>query len=110
MKTLTICLMVILGACADPPGPIATNWCDRLPRPGYAALERISISDDWFEVYRVAPGVLGVRQVSVFVKGPGSGRESAVRAIQAAGIKVTMIRDVTTIPHNGCRPPKRRRV
>ena len=52
----------------------------------------------------------GVRQVSVYIKGPGSGRESAVRAIQAAGIKVTIIRDVTPIPHNGCRPPKRRRV
>ena len=52
----------------------------------------------------------GIRQLSVHVKGPGSGRESAVRAIQAAGIKITMIRDVTPIPHNGCRPPKRRRV
>ncbi len=52
----------------------------------------------------------GVRQVSVYVKGPGSGRESAVRAIQAAGIKITLIRDVTPIPHNVCRPPKRRRV
>jgi small subunit ribosomal protein S11 len=52
----------------------------------------------------------GVRQVSVYVKGPGSGRESAVRAIQASGIKITLIRDVTPIPHNGCRPPKRRRV
>ena len=52
----------------------------------------------------------GVRQLSVCVKGPGSGREAAVRAIQAAGIKITMIRDVTPIPHNGCRPPKRRRV
>jgi small subunit ribosomal protein S11 len=52
----------------------------------------------------------GVRQVAVHVKGPGSGRESAVRALQAAGIKVTMIRDTTPIPHNGCRPPKRRRV
>ena len=52
----------------------------------------------------------GVRQISVYVKGPGAGRESAVRALQAAGIKVTMIRDVTPIPHNGCRPPKRRRV
>ena len=52
----------------------------------------------------------GVRQVSVYVKGPGAGRESAVRAIQAAGIKVTLIRDVTPIPHNGCRPKKRRRV
>ena len=52
----------------------------------------------------------GVRQASVYVKGPGSGRESAVRAIQAAGIKVSLIRDVTPIPHNGCRPKKRRRV
>ena len=52
----------------------------------------------------------GVRQLSVYVKGPGAGRESAVRALQAAGIKVTMIKDVTPIPHNGCRPPKRRRV
>ena len=52
----------------------------------------------------------GVRQVSVYVKGPGSGRESAVRAIQAAGIKVTLIKDVTPVPHNGCRPKKRRRV
>ena len=52
----------------------------------------------------------GIRQLSVFVKGPGSGRESAVRALQAAGIRITLIRDVTPIPHNGCRPPKRRRV
>ena len=52
----------------------------------------------------------GVRQLSVYVKGPGAGRESAVRALQASGIKVSMIRDVTPIPHNGCRPPKRRRV
>ncbi len=52
----------------------------------------------------------GMRQVEVFVKGPGSGRESAVRSIQAAGLTVTAITDVTPIPHNGCRPPKRRRV
>lgn len=52
----------------------------------------------------------GLRQVEVFVRGPGPGRESAIRAIQAAGILVTTIRDVTPIPHNGCRPPKRRRV
>ena len=51
----------------------------------------------------------GVRQLSVYVKGPGSGRESAVRALQAAGIRITMIKDVTPSPHNGCRPPKRRR-
>ena len=52
----------------------------------------------------------GVRNVTVYVKGPGAGRESAMRALQAAGIKVSMIRDVTPVPHNGCRPPKRRRV
>jgi small subunit ribosomal protein S11 len=52
----------------------------------------------------------GMRQVDVFVKGPGSGRESAIRALQAAGLKINLIRDVTPIPHNGCRPPKRRRV
>jgi small subunit ribosomal protein S11 len=52
----------------------------------------------------------GVRSVGVFVKGPGGGRESALRSLQAAGLKITMIRDVTPIPHNGCRPPKRRRV
>jgi small subunit ribosomal protein S11 len=52
----------------------------------------------------------GMKQVDVLVKGPGSGRESAVRALQAAGLKVNLIKDVTPIPHNGCRPPKRRRV
>jgi small subunit ribosomal protein S11 len=52
----------------------------------------------------------GVRSVSVFVKGPGAGRESALRALSAAGLRVNMIRDVTPVPHNGCRPPKRRRV
>ncbi len=52
----------------------------------------------------------GMRTVEVFVKGPGSGRESALRALQAAGFIISMIRDVTPIPHNGCRPPKRRRV
>lgn len=52
----------------------------------------------------------GMREVEVFVKGPGSGRESAIRALQAAGLTITVIRDVTPVPHNGCRPPKRRRV
>jgi len=52
----------------------------------------------------------GVRTVGVYVKGPGSGRESALRAISNAGLKITMIKDVTPIPHNGCRAPKRRRV
>lgn len=53
---------------------------------------------------------LGMKTVAVFVKGPGAGRESAVRAFQNVGMRVTAIRDVTPIPHNGCRPPKRRRV
>ena len=52
----------------------------------------------------------GLKTVEVYVKGPGSGREAAIRALQAAGLEVTMIKDVTPIPHNGCRPPKRRRV
>ena len=53
---------------------------------------------------------LGLRKVKVFVKGPGAGRESAIRTIHSAGIEVTEIKDVTPLPHNGCRPPKRRRV
>ncbi|HOA36140.1 MAG TPA: 30S ribosomal protein S11 [Bacillota bacterium] len=52
----------------------------------------------------------GMRQVEVFVKGPGAGREAAIRSLQAAGLEVNTIKDVTPIPHNGCRPPKRRRV
>ena len=52
----------------------------------------------------------GLKTVEVYVKGPGQGRESAIRALQAAGLEVVMIKDVTPIPHNGCRPPKRRRV
>ena len=52
----------------------------------------------------------GMRQVEVYVKGPGSGRETAIRALQSAGLGINLIKDVTPIPHNGCRPPKRRRV
>ena len=52
----------------------------------------------------------GLKSVEVFVKGPGAGREAAIRALQTAGLEVSMIKDVTPIPHNGCRPPKRRRV
>ena len=52
----------------------------------------------------------GLKSVEVFVKGPGQGRESAIRALQTAGLEITLIKDVTPIPHNGCRPPKRRRV
>lgn len=52
----------------------------------------------------------GMRSISVLVKGPGSGRESAVRALAAAGLKINLLKDITPVPHNGCRPPKRRRV
>lgn len=52
----------------------------------------------------------GMKQVDVFIKGPGAGRESAIRALQAAGLDINLIKDVTPVPHNGCRPPKRRRV
>jgi small subunit ribosomal protein S11 len=52
----------------------------------------------------------GLRSVQIFVRGPGAGRESALRALQSAGINISLINDVTPIPHNGCRPPKRRRV
>jgi len=53
---------------------------------------------------------VGMKQVEVYVKGPGAGREAAIRSLQAAGLEVSLIKDVTPIPHNGCRPPKRRRV
>jgi small subunit ribosomal protein S11 len=53
---------------------------------------------------------MGLRMIDVFIKGPGAGREAAIRSLQGAGLSVTSIRDVTPIPHNGCRPPKRRRV
>ena len=52
----------------------------------------------------------GMKQVDIFVKGPGAGRESAIRALQGAGLEINLIKDVTPVPHNGCRPPKRRRV
>jgi len=53
---------------------------------------------------------MGLRQIEVFVKGPGSGREAAIRSLQSSGLYITTIRDITPVPHNGCRPPKRRRV
>jgi len=53
---------------------------------------------------------LGMKQIDIFVKGPGAGRESAIRALQAAGLEINLIKDVTPVPHNGCRPPKKRRV
>lgn len=62
------------------------------------------------EAAKQAIETVGLRTVEVYVKGPGAGRESAIRALGAVGLKVTLIQDVTPIPHNGCRPPKRRRV
>ena len=59
---------------------------------------------------KAAIDTYGLKSVEVFVKGPGQGREAAIRALQSAGLEVVMIKDVTPIPHNGCRPPKRRRV
>ena len=59
---------------------------------------------------KAAIDLCGLKTVEVYVKGPGSGREAAIRALQAVGLEVTLIKDVTPIPHNGCRPPKRRRV
>jgi small subunit ribosomal protein S11 len=69
----------------------------------YAA--QVSASEAAREAYE-----LGLRSVVVYVKGPGSGREAAIRAIDATGVKVTIIQDTTPLPHNGCRPPKKRRV
>jgi len=69
----------------------------------YAA--QVSASEAAREAYE-----LGLRRIDVFVKGPGSGRESAIRALATAGLEINTIRDITPIPHNGCRPPKRRRV
>lgn len=62
------------------------------------------------ETAAVAAMEHGLKSVEVYVKGPGSGREAAIRSLQAAGLEITLIKDVTPIPHNGCRPPKRRRV
>lgn len=62
------------------------------------------------EAANQAKDTYGLQSVEVYVKGPGSGREAAIRSLQASGLEVTMIKDVTPIPHNGCRPPKRRRV
>ncbi len=62
------------------------------------------------ETAAVAAMEHGLKSIEVYVKGPGSGREAAIRSLQAAGLEITLIKDVTPIPHNGCRPPKRRRV
>ena len=70
----------------------------------------VTITQMAAETAAKASAEFGLKSVDVLVKGPGSGREAAIRALQTAGLDVTMIKDVTPIPHNGCRPPKRRRV
>ena len=86
--------------------------------PSFMVIETITVPSDGstFAAQRAGEAAArkamesGMRQVDVYVNGPGSGRESAIRSLQAAGLRINMIRDVTPIPHNGCRPPKRRRV
>ena len=84
------------------PGPFTSTSHDRMPNV-LAAL--VAVSAAW-----VAAKGVGMRSIEVRVKGPGAGRESAVRALSNVGLDVKTIRDVTPIPHNGCRPPKKRRV
>ena len=95
---------------ADPAGNVI-SWCS-----GGAVGFKGSRKSTAFAAQRVSETAVrkalehGLREVDVFVKGPGTGREAAIRALQANGLTLTSIRDVTPIPHNGCRPPKRRRV
>ena len=87
------------------------SWCSA-GQVGFAGSRKSTAFAAQLASERAASGALeiGLKDVRVHVSGPGSGRESAIRAIQAAGLGVTLIRDVTPIPHNGCRPKKRRRV
>ena len=92
MKRLTLiaAAIALLASCTGAPKTGEANWNNTVIAK--AAMEH------------------GMKSVEVYVKGPGSGRESAIRALQATGLEVNMIKDVTPIPHNGCRPPKRRRI
>jgi small subunit ribosomal protein S11 len=99
-----------LVSLTDPTGNVL-SWCS-----GGAVGFKGSRKSTAFAAQRVSETAAkramehGLRQVEVYVRGPGAGREAAIRALQQSGITVTSIRDVTPIPHNGCRPPKRRRV
>ena len=85
--------------------PALAPWVSRVPAKGRHSRPRGRLSR------QPARGMdQGLRQVEVFINGPGAGREAAIRSLQAVGLVITSIRDVTHIPHNGCRPPKRRRV
>ena len=87
------------------------NWEPGMENPTSSqnAANLMQEIDDWANSAKAAV-IHGLKTVDVFVKGPGSGREAAIRALAACGIEVTSIKDVTPVPHNGCRPPKRRRV
>lgn len=95
----------------DPRGG-AVSWCSagRCGFKGSRKSTAYAATTVAQEAARAAISNAGMREVEIRVQGPGSGRESAIRAIQSAGMTVTSIRDVTPVPHNGCRPPKRRRV
>jgi small subunit ribosomal protein S11 len=95
----------------DPRGS-AVSWCSagRCGFKGSRKSTAFAATTVAQEAARAAISNAGMREVEIRVQGPGSGRESAIRAIQSAGMTVTSIRDVTPVPHNGCRPPKRRRV
>ena len=93
-------------------GRVEVEYPLSTPRAGWSEQQ----PDDWWQATQAALNAgnaakaVGMRALDVRVKGPGSGRESAIRALQTVGLEVRSIRDVTPIPHNGCRPPKRRRV
>lgn len=87
------------------------SWCSA-GQVGFSGSRKSTAFAAQLAAERAAKSVLdqGMKEVRVYVNGPGAGRESAIRAVQAAGLDITLIKDVTKIPHNGCRPPKRRRV
>ena len=91
----------------DATASLARAWPAALAEPGAAEAYAAALSAESAAKKAMEHGM---RQVEVYVKGPGAGREQAIRSLQAAGLEVTAITDVTPIPHNGCRPPKRRRV
>lgn len=88
------------------------SWCSAGAVPGIKGTRKGTPFAAQIAAERAAKAAMehGLRKIDVLVKGPGSGRETAIRSLQAAGLEINMIKDVTPIPHNGCRPPKRRRV
>ena len=107
---------VSTGEGADPVGVAARVAFAQSPTPTqvYIAVQKLSTeavaSAAVIKKTNAAIEQCGLKSVEVYVKGPGQGREAAIRALQAVGLEVTLIKDVTPVPHNGCRPPKRRRV